>query len=391
MEDKTPKCSSSEHSKIDASIFCQTCKIFLCNKCQNNFHSKIFSNHQINNLSHEKKDDIFTSICYEKNHLNQLEYFCRNHNKLCCAKCITKIKDKNNGQHKDCNIISLNEIKIEKEKIFKENCNKLQKISNNLESNINKFKVLKERINKNKEELIINIQKAFTKIRTYLNEREDKLINEVEETYKNLFFDEKNSKEIEKLSIKVKQILESTKNIKDENNELSNEINNYIKFEKNFENIEEMNKIMNNSIEKKVKITFNYNINELENIIKKFGEIKEEKYDEKEDKEKKYGDKEEEIYKELEETYKISNYKDKEFIIMIIRQLNFDRDLILQWIDNNLINEDVNDELERLEEEFAKEDINDMPVNNKENVDSMQGGKNNEDDYLNDFLFGNNH
>ena len=184
--------------------------------------------------------------------------------------------------------------------------------------------------------------------------------------------------------------MESTKNIKDENNELSNEINNYIKFEKNFENIEEMNKIMNNSIEKKVKITFNYNINELENIIKKFGEIKEEKYDEKEDKEKKYGDKEEEIYKELEETYKISNYKDKEFIIMIIRQLNFDRDLIIQWIDNNLINEDVNDELERLEEEFAKEDINDMPVNNKENVDSMQGGKNNEDDYLNDFLFGDN-
>ena len=63
-------------------------------------------------------------------------------------------------------------------------------------------------------------------MRTDLNEREDKLLNKVEETNKNLFFYEKNCKEIERISIKVKQILESTKNIKGENNELSNEINN---------------------------------------------------------------------------------------------------------------------------------------------------------------------
>ncbi len=96
-----------------------------------------------------------------------------------------------------------------------------------------------------------------------------------------------------------------------------------------------MNKIMNNSIEKKVKITFNYNMNELENNIKQFGEIKEEKYE----------DKEEKIYKELEEAYAISGYKDKEFIIMIIREFNLDRDLIIEWIENNLIN-DVNEESE---------------------------------------------
>ena len=47
MEDKTHKCSSVEHSKIDAIIFCQACNVFYCNKCQNNFHSKIFPNHPI--------------------------------------------------------------------------------------------------------------------------------------------------------------------------------------------------------------------------------------------------------------------------------------------------------------------------------------------------------
>ena len=297
MEDKTPKCSSSEHSKLDASIFFQTCKIFLCNKCQNNFHSKIFSNHQINNLSHEKKDDIFTNICYEKNHLNQLEYFCRNHNKLYCAKCITKIKDKNNGQPKDCNIISLNEIKIEKEKIFKENCNKLQKISNNLESNINKFKALKEQINKNKEELIINIQKAFTKIRTDLNEREDKLITEVGEIYSKNYFYEKIIKESEKLPSNIKNCLEygfQIKNKWDKEEELSDAINCSIEFENNLNKIDEMNENMAKCNSSKTKISFKITKEKIEEDIAELGFIvvndeKDEEYekeiDEKSDKE----------------------------------------------------------------------------------------------------------
>ena len=226
MEDKAHKCSSIEHSKIDATIFWKTCKVFLCNKCLNNFHSKIFPNHQIENLNDEK-NDIFTGICYEKNHLSKLDYFCKNHNTLCCAKCISKIKDEDNGQHKDCNIVQIKEIKIEKEKKFKENYEKLKQMSNNLENDIDKFKELKEKINKNKEELIINIQKTFTKIRTDLNEREDKLLNKVEEIYKNLYFDEKNSREIERLSNKVKQILESNNKIKDKNNKLNYEIHKY--------------------------------------------------------------------------------------------------------------------------------------------------------------------
>ena len=286
MADKAHKCSSVEHSKIDAIIFCQACNVFYCNKCQNNFHSKIFPNHPIKNLN-KVKIDIFTNICNEHNHLSKYEYFCKTHNKLCCVKCIAKIKDENNGQHKDCDISSLKEIKIEKEKKFEDNYNKLKEISNNLEKTINQFKVLIEQINKNKEELIIEIQKVFTKIRTALNEREDELLSKVKEIYESSFFDEEIVKESEKLPIKVKQSLDSinkVKEIKDKENELSSEINYYIEFENNLNKIDELNKSIIKCNSNKSKIIFDYNKDEIENNIKIFGNIKNAVYIEFEEK-----------------------------------------------------------------------------------------------------------
>ena len=53
MENNKPKCSSIEHKEIDAVIFCQNCKVYFCNKCEN-FHSKIFQAHLITNLANEK-------------------------------------------------------------------------------------------------------------------------------------------------------------------------------------------------------------------------------------------------------------------------------------------------------------------------------------------------
>ena len=89
----------------------------------------------------------------------------------------------------------------------------------------------------------------------------------------------------------------------------------------------------------------------------------------------------------MEETYSISSYKDKEFIIMIIREFNLDRDLIIEWIENYLIN-DVNEELDKFEEEMAKEDFGVIPVSNKENLGPLPAEKvnNNEEADLNAFL-----
>ena len=66
-------------------------------------------------------NEIFKNICKEENHPNKLEYYCKNHNELCCANCITKIKGKGNGQHKDCEVYFIENIKEERKNKLKEN------------------------------------------------------------------------------------------------------------------------------------------------------------------------------------------------------------------------------------------------------------------------------
>jgi len=274
MEIEKPKCSSTDHENIDAIIFCHICKVYLCNKCEN-FHSKLFQNHEIQKITKEK-NNFFSNICSEKNHLNKLKYFCKTHNKLCCVACISKIKDEENGQHKDCEICLLKEIKPEKEKKFYENFNKLKEISKSLDQTINELKTLYEKINKEKEELIIEIQKVFTKFRTALNEREDKLISEVGEIYSKNYFDEKIIKEGEKLPSNIQNCFESgieVKNKWDNEGELSEAINFSIEFEKNLNKIDEINKEIIKCNSNKIKICFEINKEKLENKIEELGDI----------------------------------------------------------------------------------------------------------------------
>ena len=277
------KCSSIDHIKTDAIIYCNICKVYLCNKCEN-FHSKIFQNHPIQDLKKEKIN-FFSDICPEKNHFNKLKYFCKNHNKLCCASCITKIKDEENGQHKDCEVCLLNEIKTEKDKKFNENYIKLEEIANNLEQTTNQLKLLSEQINKEKEEIILEIQKYFTKLRSALNEREDKLIEEVELKFKNAFFDDNIVNECDKLPNNIKKCLDNGKEIKDKwnkENELSYVINCCIEFENNINKIDEINQKIIKCNSNKIKIVFEIKEKNIEEKIKNLGYIKED--DDKEEK-----------------------------------------------------------------------------------------------------------
>ena len=98
------KCSRKEHNEIIAIKYCQECKIFMCKECENH-HTNLFNEHHLFDL--DKKEDfneIFTGLCKEQNHNIELEFFCKTHNKLCCAKCIAKIKEKGNGEHADCDV-----------------------------------------------------------------------------------------------------------------------------------------------------------------------------------------------------------------------------------------------------------------------------------------------
>ena len=217
--------------------------------------------------------------------VNKLKYFCKTHNKLCCAACISKIRDEENWQHKDCEISLLIDIKKEKEKIFNDNFNKLEEISKILEKSINQIKSLYEEINEEKGKLINEIQNVFTKLRTILNEREDKLISEVGEIYNQKYFKEELVRESEKLPLKVKKCLESGVQIKDKwnkENELSEAINCCIEFENNLNKIDAINQKINKFNSNKINFIFKFNQEGLEKKIKEFGIIME-----KEEKDKK--------------------------------------------------------------------------------------------------------
>ena len=74
--------------------------------------SEICKHHHIFKLD-KNINEIFTGFCKEKNHPTKLLYFCKNHNKLCCAECLTKIKDEEYGQHTNCEVCKIKDIEKE--------------------------------------------------------------------------------------------------------------------------------------------------------------------------------------------------------------------------------------------------------------------------------------
>ena len=121
-------------------------------------------------------EEIFTGFCKEENHIEKLEYLCKTHNKLCCVACLCKIKDEIYGQHKDCDVCKIKDIKDEKKNKLGENIKFLEELSKNLQNTIKELKILLENVNKSKEDLKLKIKNIFTKIRNILNNREDELL-----------------------------------------------------------------------------------------------------------------------------------------------------------------------------------------------------------------------
>ena len=89
-------------------------------------------------------------------------------------------------------------MKEEKKKKYEENIKYLEEFKN-IQNSINELKLIFDKIEPNKEELKLNIQKIFTKIRSSLNEREDELLLLVDEKYKKSYIDEDVIKENMKL------------------------------------------------------------------------------------------------------------------------------------------------------------------------------------------------
>ena len=90
---------------------------------------------------------------------------------------------------------------------LKENIKCLEDLSIIFEESINEVKKVFEKINKDKEELKMNIQKIFTKLRNEVNNREDQLLIDVDKKYEELFFNENIIlKKVRNCQIKLKHL-----------------------------------------------------------------------------------------------------------------------------------------------------------------------------------------
>jgi len=315
-EYKKGKCSLNEHKENDAISFCPECTIFMCNKCEK-IHSGLCQNHHPYNLNN--MDEEFIGICKENNHFLKLDFFCVTHNQLCCPACITKIKIKKYGKHKDCQICSIKKIKNEKKIKLEENIQKLEDLSKKIEQTINDLKAMLRIIDNNKEELKTKIQEIFTKMRNMLNIREDELLLEVDKKFDELFLDEKIVKKSENLPQEIKIYLEKGKKINNEwenKEKLTSIINDCINIENTINNINNINDNIKNFKEKKnYVIKLKPNEEELEeclNGIKEIGEIYcDEKEENKENSKEKNNENSKEENKENFKEKNIENSKGK--------------------------------------------------------------------------------
>ena len=251
----------------------------MCDKCDK-FHSELFQVHKIIKLEEGKDiNELFTGFCKEKNHKDEFKYFCKTHNKLCCLGCIAKLIDKDIGQHSNCDVCIIEDIENIKKNKLKDNLKYLEDNSIELNKKISELKKLFERFDKVKEELKINIQKSFTKLRNALNDREEELLTEIDNKYNELNLKDDIMKKVEKFPNKIKSSLEKWKEIENNWNNIDG-LNSKINECLNVENI--INEI--NLLKEKVEINNSLNIdmvfypkeggiNKLLNTLKTFGKI----------------------------------------------------------------------------------------------------------------------
>ena len=307
-------CSKEDHKNIQAISYCQKCEVYMCNKCES-FHSDFLQSHKeyVIKINGDNKNNEFTGLCKEKNHSLPFEYFCKDHNKLICPACISKVESKNYGSHKDCEVCPIKKIKKEKKNILDKSIEHLENISKTIDSSIKQVKGLYEEKTKSVEILKKEIQNIFTKIRNNLNKREDELLTEVDKQFIHDFFKEDFIKEIESIPNKIKTSLENIQLIKkdwEDKSKMKLLINNCINIENN---ITEINKLEDkikksielNNLEYKFQFSDDRNVEEFINIIKELGKI----YSEKEEQNKENFNEEE---KEKEENELKEEKKDEE-------------------------------------------------------------------------------
>ena len=275
VEIQKKKCSLTEHNEINAIRFCPQCNIFMCHKCDK-IHSGFLQKHYVHNLDN-CANNIFSEICGKKNHSMRLEYFCIDHNQLCCAICIAKSRCKKNGYHKNCKIVYINKIKNSKKRKLNENIKFLEDLSSKIEDSIKELRSNFEKINEIKDKLKNEIQNIFTKIRNSINNREEKLLSDLDKIFENYYFKEDLIKESKTLPNKIKNLLDKGKTIDNEWNNTINccsLINDCLNIENDIKKINNLNENINNcNSNKEIHVTFKPDENGVNHFLEKINKL----------------------------------------------------------------------------------------------------------------------
>ena len=330
----------------------------------------MFQNHHQYKID-KNNQEIFTGFCKGENH-SKLEFFCNDHNQLCCAACISKIKEKGYGEHMDCDICLIENIKEEKKNILEQNLKCLEEFSTTIDESLNQLKALYDKINNDKEEVKLKIQKIFTELRNEINKREDELLLEADNTFNILFFNEELVKKGAAMPKNIKFSLEKGKDINKEwndNSKLSSLINTCINIETNINDICTIKENIEKANISVININFSpENIKEDDLLLKiqNFGKInfiqKMDKNKEYEILKKKYEKKEKKLRKELE---KKENKKSEVNERLKKEEEEFNKlKTELEEFEQNKIKE-----IDKLESEI-KEEENDKSISSEEEEDS---------------------
>jgi WD40 repeat protein len=213
-DNQSKKCSFEEHKEQDAKGYCKQCDKYICDNCVK-YHQSFAPDHKVTNLD-EEINEPFNGLCQLENHQDELNYYCQNHNELCCAKCIAKIKRPGVAQHTNCKVCNVEEIANEKRQNLPKNIELLEALSEILKSSNDEISELFEKIKKNKEQVKQNIKNVFTKIKNAINQKEKEILAEVDKQFETTFFNDSTLKDSEKLPEKVQAAIDKGKSINEE-------------------------------------------------------------------------------------------------------------------------------------------------------------------------------
>ena len=337
-------CSQKQNSDLDNNIFnyCINCKKIICNNCINK-HKKDNNNH---NFIKTRELNI---KCLEHN--KEICSYCLDCQKQLCDECL---KNAFHFDHKKTILTEMQLSKKEKEvydKIINALKEEEKKIENEQKVNFDKlYNILVEerdqieknydiQVTKNNNNLVYELEKNKNELEIKLKELElkyKKKEHEICEKYARLNNEEKILK-MEKINLSQKKYEQKIEELKIKNN-LDN-INNQIK----------INEILKTSYEKYpnnynnnaniINIMFSYYKNQSEllkkifidkNLISKLelkGKMNNKIIEEKDELLN-------EIYAKLEEYYYVSSFKPEDEVKEKIKELNYDEEQIINWLES---------------------------------------------------------